>query len=128
MSIEIISKIAPKNGGQFPTHSDQDGYGGFQVRANNTDRDSIPTLNRKQGMLVYTLDNQTFWQLGASLTNSDWIIINIGGTSLPTPTSIGQILYSADSTNLSFTVHTPMINDDGFISISNDGYIVVLGS
>jgi hypothetical protein len=33
MSIDIISKIKPKNNGQFPVYDDVDGYGGYQVRA-----------------------------------------------------------------------------------------------
>lgn len=80
MSIPLISKIKPQNNGAFPLFDDIDGYGGFQVRANTTDRDTIPTLSRKFGMLVYTQSDGYYWQLGPGLTNSDWTIANIGAT------------------------------------------------
>lgn len=78
MSINLVSKIKPKNNGQFPTYDDIDGYGGYQVRGTTSDRDSIPVLNRKAGMLVYVQFNSTFYQLGPGLTNSDWAVTSLG--------------------------------------------------
>ena len=67
MPIPLISYIEPQNGGLFPVYRDTDGYGGFQVRQNITDRNSIPALNRKTGMMVFTVTEQTFWQLESDL-------------------------------------------------------------
>jgi hypothetical protein len=85
MPINLVSKIKPKNNGQFPTYDDIDGYGGFQVRGTTTDRDSIPVLNRKAGMLVYVQANSTYYQLGPGLTNSDWIVSSLGATGAAGP-------------------------------------------
>lgn len=79
MPVTLISKIKPQNNAPIPMYDDVDGYGGYQVRSDTTDRDSIPTLNRKAGMLVYTQQDAVFWQLGAGLTNSDWIVAPLGG-------------------------------------------------
>lgn len=79
MSVEVISKIKPKNNGQFPAYDDTDAYGGFQVRVSIIDRNLIPSLNRKAGMLVYVQADGNFYQLGSGLTNSDWTITSIGG-------------------------------------------------
>jgi hypothetical protein len=78
MPVNIISKIKPQNNGAFPTYDDIDGYGGYQVRENVTDRNSIPTLNRKAGMLVYLQSDGYFYQLGTGLTNGDWAVANLG--------------------------------------------------
>jgi len=53
MPINLISKIKPKNDGTFPVCEDIDIEGGYQVRTDITDRNTIPALNRKIGMLVY---------------------------------------------------------------------------
>lgn len=74
MSIPLISDIVPQNNGAFPTHSDIYGKGGFQVRTDITDRDNIPTLNRKIGMLVFVQSTGLFYSLSGGITNSHWII------------------------------------------------------
>jgi len=71
MTIPLIDKIKPKNNGSFPVYDDVDGYGGFQVRLNIADRDSIPDLNRKAGMLVKTLSDGYYWELSPNL--HDWV-------------------------------------------------------
>lgn len=77
MPIDLIDKIKPKNSGLFPTHEDVDCLGGFQTVANITARNATPTLNRKQGMLVWTITESTMWQLEADLvTWSEIQLIN----------------------------------------------------
>lgn len=80
MPIELISKIKPKNGGLFPIVEDVDVEGGFQVRADTTDRDSIPTANRKIGMLVFVQSNSTYYTLNGGITNSNWIAAALGSS------------------------------------------------
>lgn len=72
MSIPLIDRIVPKNNGAFPVFNATDGYGSFQVRTDHNDRDSIPQLNRKSGMISYTISDGYYWQLGPSLQNTDW--------------------------------------------------------
>jgi len=75
MPINVISKIKPANGGQFPVVEDVDMQGGLQVRATTADRDSIPTANRKAGMLVYVIANNTFYHLSGGIANSNWATV-----------------------------------------------------
>src|SRR5437868_12717926 len=82
MTTSIISKLAPKNSGSFPTHSDIHTEGGFQVRTDTTDRDSIPTLNRKEGMWVKVLSDNKVYTLTGGITNGDWVeVVFSSGTA-----------------------------------------------
>lgn len=82
MTTKVVSKLEPKNSGAFPTHSDIHTEGGFQVRADPTDRDSIPTANRKQGMWVKLVSDGLVYQLGSGLTNSDWTVVTFGAAAV----------------------------------------------
>lgn len=76
MVTQIISKLAPKNDGSFPTHSDIHCEGGFQVRDDITDRNSIPTLNRKEGMWVNVLSENKVYTLSGGITDGYWMEIS----------------------------------------------------
>ena len=79
MSVDLISKIVPKNDGAFPMVEDIHIQGGYQTRADLADRDSIPVLNRKEGMHVFVLSNETTYRLDSGITNSDWVTTSAGG-------------------------------------------------
>ena len=83
MPVELIAKIVPKTSGgglgQFPMMEDIHLEGGFQVRADPTDRDNIYALNRKEGMFVYVISLNKTYRLGAGLTNLDWLEVPMGG-------------------------------------------------
>jgi hypothetical protein len=44
------------------------GIDGLRSVADNTERDAITAQRRREGMLVYTQDSNTYWQLAADLT------------------------------------------------------------
>jgi len=85
MPISVATYIQPKNA----THSDpamrnlnyvvEDIYfkGGYQVRANSTERDAIVAFNRKAGMAVLTLDTYKIWLLNTDLTT--WVEFKSSG-------------------------------------------------
>jgi hypothetical protein len=79
MPIDLISNIQPAPGGAglFPTHLDIYGAGGYQVRATTASRDSIPPLNRKEGMVVYVVADTTEYRLNADLLT--WTAVPSGG-------------------------------------------------
>lgn len=108
MPISLISKIKPKNSGLFPVYEDVDVEGGFQTRDSTTDRDSIPSLNRKAGMLVFTRLDGYFYKLGTGLTNSDWSLLQLPIPNLPnaTTTSKGIVQLTGD---LSGTATAPTV-------------------
>jgi hypothetical protein len=113
MPIDLISKIKPKNSGQFPVYEDVDVEGGFQVRVDITDRDSIPTLNRKIGMLVFVQSDSTYYTLSGGITNLDWVAANIGSTvvaeTLPVTVN-GQILFTLSENPLAATTVNMFVN------------------
>jgi hypothetical protein len=77
--IQVVSTIKPVNGAPIPVVSDVDIEGGYQVRTDLTDRDSIPADNRKEGMLVFVQSDGYFYTLAGGITNSDWVVKDFGG-------------------------------------------------
>lgn len=85
MPINLASFIQPRNAtnpdpqlrGTYYLLEDIYLKGGLQLRANAADRDSINTLNRKEGMLVMTLDDKKLWMLNPDLTT--WVDAPMGG-------------------------------------------------
>ena len=77
MPIPIISDIVPQNNGDFPTHSDIYGKGGYQVQPTTAARDAIPALRRKEGMVVFVVADGNEYRLNAGLTT--WSIAGGGG-------------------------------------------------
>lgn len=69
MAVTVIDTIKPKNDGDFPVLEDVDLQGGFRVVADATERDAIPVERRKEGMLVYQLDEKKYYKL---TTVGDW--------------------------------------------------------
>lgn len=86
MPISLATNIQPRNA----THPDpairgvyymvEDVYfkGGLQVRNTHAERDGIFDLNRKQGMLVLTLEDDKIWKLGSDLVS--WSELELGGS------------------------------------------------
>lgn len=79
MTIDLISKIKPKNNGSFPICEDVDIEGGYQVRTSIRDRDSIPVLNRKIGMLVYVQSESKYYTLTGGTGDENWVEASMGG-------------------------------------------------
>jgi hypothetical protein len=61
-TIPISGPISPRDTrDEYPTHSDQFTKGGYRTVLTITDRDAIPSDRRKNGMLVYVVeDDKTF--------------------------------------------------------------------
>lgn len=118
MTTDVLSKLVPHNNGAFPTHSDIHGEGGYQVRADATDRDSIHTANRKEGMWVRLISDGLVYSLGPGLTNSDWTVVTFGGA---TPAAIFDA--GATSENIKSnraTTPSPIDNTkDGIVNLGS---------
>lgn len=79
MAIELISEITQKNGQQFPLVDSNNLRGGFYSVANIAERDSIPVIRRKEGMLCYVIDIQKYYRL----ENGQWAEAKFGSNSIP---------------------------------------------
>lgn len=54
------------------------------MMADTTARDAIPSIQRHEGLLVYTIADGKTWQLRGGITNSDWVdLIGSGTVTLP---------------------------------------------
>lgn len=52
--------------------------GGFQIVEDETERDNIAAIQRKEGMIVYLNSTGFSYRLEGGITNSDWILIPFG--------------------------------------------------
>ncbi|RYZ63036.1 MAG: hypothetical protein EOO14_00365 [Chitinophagaceae bacterium] len=66
---------AQRNGStdRYPIVTDSLVKGGFQVVADTTARNDIYSEMRKEGMVVYTAADTTWWQLLGGISNSNWV-------------------------------------------------------
>ena len=79
MAIQVISEIVQKNNQDFPVADANNLRGGFYSVQSISDRDTIPEVRRKPGMLVYVIDIQKYYRL----ENNSWIEAKFGSDSIP---------------------------------------------
>jgi hypothetical protein len=103
--VGLTGTIAPLGTGTFPTHRDTLTEGGYRAVADAAARDAIPTLHRKEGMLVYTQDSNTRYILGAGLTNGDWTIDTSGGGTFTAPTGTGFMTVTSSAMDAAGTAN-----------------------
>lgn len=83
MAIEIIDTLSQKNSGIFPLVDSNDVKGGYYQVDNIEERDGIPNIRRKIGMLCYVendIDGATIYQLKGGIDNSCWEAFKVGST------------------------------------------------
>ena len=113
MAIEIIDILGQKNNGEFPLVDSNDIRGGFYQVDTIEERDLIPSIRRKEGMLC-AVKNDKMYQLVGGVDNSNWIIFNSGSGSG----------FSGDYNDLINKPNIPsktsdLVNDSGFITVED---------
>lgn len=113
----------------YPTHDSLLGLGGLREVTNHTTRNAIPNLQRREGMIVYTANDQLYWRLNASPwsgVDADWSAFTTGGTGTD-PTAVhlagaesitGVKTFSASGqnwTDSSGGIWSVQINTDGSV-------------
>ncbi len=83
MGIGITGKFEPT--GSFPLIEDTSFLGGLQIVDTITDAGNIPALNRKEGMLVFIIDDNGIYKLESDLTT--WTQLNFGASDSNVMTS-----------------------------------------
>lgn len=130
MSTPVDTTFVRRNGGNFPIVADTDVQGGLQSVADTTARDAIPTNLRKEGMLVYSQADDTYYQLEANLTT--WVPFSGGsGGGLPDPTGhANQFLQVLpDASGVAWVTLTQDDIQPGFsASLSNPSTPVEVGA
>lgn len=129
MPIKVVDTIKPDGlpigTSLFPTVEDIDILGGYQIVGTDIARNNIPSVNRKQGMLVYVVADSLFYQLAGDLVT--WNIANFGSdttlsgdvTGLGSANTVTKIQGVAVSTN--------SVANDGYALISKSGAYIPQG-
>ncbi len=79
--VEIGSTISTVGGkGEYATHIDSLGRGGFMVLPSIATRDSIPLKRRKQGMLVYVQSVDVLYKLNSASLDNTWLAIGLSSS------------------------------------------------
>ena len=76
MAIEIIDTLSQKNNGIFPLVDSNDIKGGFYQVDSIEERDLIPSVRRKEGMLCAVKNK--LYQLVDGIENDNWVVFNVG--------------------------------------------------
>jgi len=82
----------------------------YLIKADITERNAIPAPDRKAGLLVHTLSDSGWWELGAGLSNSDWFPAGflrkstLGAVLLQRGNYDPQWFYATADTNAARTV------------------------
>lgn len=77
--VPLTGKIVPQNNGAFPVTEDIYALGGLRAVADVAERNLIPVLDRKIGMVAVCQDTLDAWQLDGGITNADWAPFAPGG-------------------------------------------------
>ena len=108
----------------YPTHEDTLGKGGYMSVADIAARDNIPSLRRKEGMMVYVVSDETLYQLKSGIDNTNWSDFVTGGAGeVTTPESLQQSSMSVSGLiNGIFDGSTIPTNQVAYVR-GNDGII-----
>lgn len=102
--VRLTGYIVPNDSADtFPVTNPIYGLGGLRTVDTLTDRDSITSQRREEGMLVYVKEDGQYYQMLSGLTNGDWVNLN---WSTPVSTSI---LVDATGANSYSGTATPSI-------------------
>lgn len=77
MPVQVASNLIPKNNARWFVTEDKYIKGGWQIVADQAERDTIPEENRKAGMVVHIQSDRSNWQLSYDLVT--WIDLQLGG-------------------------------------------------
>jgi len=73
-SLKISAPITPYDTrDSYPTHYEEYGSGGYRTVETLQDRNLIPELRRKEGMLVCVLEDGMWYSLQGGITNDHWV-------------------------------------------------------
>jgi hypothetical protein len=111
-TVTVTSIIAPTSSADtYPVTDPLYGIDGLRSVANETERNNIPNLRRREGMLVFQRDTDIYYSLLASPwngTNTDWAIFSGSGsgTTFTGGTVAGPSIFTNGLTANTFSATT----------------------
>ena len=101
--IKLLGHITTNGIASYPTHIDILGQGGYMSMPTIADRDAIPTLRRKYGMLVFVQADNVIYKLNAAtLANADWVALELGSSG--TVTNVNALTLGTTGTDITSSV------------------------
>lgn len=120
-TVTVTSIIAPTSSADtYPVIDPLYGIDGLRSVADSIERNAIPDLRRREGMLVYQRDNSTYYKLLTSPwvgNDTDWSVFNSGSASI-----------SGTPTQVSFWGEPTSLTGDTNFNWDNTGKTLVIGS
>lgn len=77
--VTVVGYISTQGVANYPTHIDSMGKGGYMVTRDTNQRNTIPCLRRKFGMMVYAQAQERMYILKDSACNNVWEAFSGGG-------------------------------------------------
>lgn len=93
------------------------GRGGLREVADNAARNAITADRRRAGMLVFTLDSESYWRLLSPPwlgTDADWMLFNGGGGG-------GTYTHTQNTASTVWTVNHPLNGNPSVVIIDSGG-------
>ena len=101
--IKLLGHITTNGIASYPTHIDILGQGGYMSMPTIADRNAIPTLRRKYGMLVFVQADNVIYKLNAAtLANADWVALELGSSG--TVTNVNALTLGTTGTDITSSV------------------------
>ncbi len=107
--IGLAGNITTLGVAQYPTHIDSLGKGGYMVLPTIEMRNNIPTLRRKQGMMVYVQSVDSLYKLNSASLDNTWVTIGLSSSDDVS----GFVKYAKTSDSLFITKGTRI--DEGLL-------------
>lgn len=94
-SVRVGGFIAPTDSEDtYPVTNPTYGLGGLRTVNNLTARNSISSERREEGMMVYVISEQEYYQLKGGTTDAYWTVFTGGGTG----DFVGLVIKGPDET------------------------------
>lgn len=107
----------------YPTHEDKLGKGGYVAVDTLFDRNAIPSLRRKVGMLVFVNADDKIYQLKGGIDNVNWTEFVLTGTGTTGETSLIQTAISVSGIITSLFSGIPVPSGELLYIIGDAGNI-----
>jgi len=113
-SVPLGGFIAPLDeADSYPVMDPVWGLGSLRTVQSIVERNAITTARREEGMIVYVIDNETYYGLESPLTNADWAPLPMTGSLIESGESGDILVYG--------------YGYDGWGSVDADDYFYALG-
>ena len=107
--IKLLGHITTNGIASYPTHIDILGQGGYMSMPTIADRDAIPTLRRKYGMLVFVQADNVIYKLNDANLANVWVTLLVDAETL-TGTTLKSTVTGSSLTSVGTLANLTVTN------------------